>query len=151
MEIREGGLNHPAVVALLEAHFAEMTAASPPGTCHFLDLSALAAPGVTFLTVWDGDDLAGCGAFKLLSTDHAELKSMRTTRAALRRGVATALLADIIRRVREKGVSRLSLETGTGDAFEAAAQLYRRHGFADCGPFGEYEATDFNRYMTRAI
>ncbi|WP_109809089.1 GNAT family N-acetyltransferase [Sphingosinithalassobacter portus] len=151
MEIRQGGLDHPDVVALLQLHFEAMLANSPPGTCHFLDLSGLAGRDVRFWTVWDGETLLGCGAMKQLAPDHGEIKSMRTTPAALRRGVATALLVHIMTDARQRGICRLSLETGTGPEFEAAHALYRRHGFEACGPFGAYQATDFNTYMTRSI
>ncbi|PCD04265.1 GNAT family N-acetyltransferase [Sphingomonas spermidinifaciens] len=151
MDLRDGQLEHPAVVALLREHFAGMLAASPPGTCHFLDLAALAAPEVTFVTAWEGETLLGCGALKALGDGHGELKSMRTAAAALRRGVAAAILTHLIDRARAAGITRLSLETGTGPAFAAAEALYLRHGFTPCGPFADYEATEFNRYMTRAL
>lgn len=151
MELRDGMLDHTAVIALLNAHFADMLANSPADMTHFLDLSALAAPEVTFLTAWEGEALLGCGALKALRGGQGELKSMRTAEAALRRGVASAILAGLIERARAAGMTRLSLETGTGPAFEPAAALYRRHGFVFCGPFGDYAATDFNTYMTRAI
>ncbi|WP_188056154.1 GNAT family N-acetyltransferase [Sphingosinithalassobacter sp. CS137] len=151
MEVREGGLEHPAVIALLEEHFAGMLAASPPGTCHFLDLAKLAARDVTFWTVWDGKTLLGCGALKELDPSHGEIKSMRTASAALRRGVAAALLARIVETAQARGYDRLSLETGTGTAFEAAHALYARHGFEYCAPFGDYQTTDFNRFMSRAL
>lgn len=144
-------LDHPAVVALLQRHFDSMLAHSPRGTCHFLDLSGLAAPDVTFFTLWYGETLLGCGALKAIDTGHGEVKSMRTADAALRRGVAATLLAAIIEAARAKGMRRLSLETGSGEPFAAAVALYLRHGFDWCEPFGDYEATPFNRFMTRAI
>jgi putative acetyltransferase len=151
MEIREGQLDHPAVVALLHAHFAAMLEHSPAGMTHFLDLSALAAPEVTFLTAWEDGALLGCGALKALGGGHGELKSMRTAAAALRRGVASVILTALIDRAQTAGLTRLSLETGTGSAFTAAEALYLRRGFEPCGPFGDYEATGFNQYMTRAL
>jgi putative acetyltransferase len=151
MELRGGRLDHPAVVALLHEHFAGMLAASPPGTCHFLDMDALTAPDVTFVTAWEGDELLGCGALKALGGGEGELKSMRTATTALRRGVAAAILRHLIKRARAAGMTRLYLETGTGPAFDAAEALYFRHGFEPCGPFGDYRATAFNRYMTRPI
>ncbi|WP_231621626.1 GNAT family N-acetyltransferase [Sphingomonas sp. 37zxx] len=151
IEVRHGGLEQPAVIALLQQHFDSMLAHSPPGTCHFLDLSGLATPEVTFLTAWEGETLLGCGALKAIGADHGEVKSMRTADAALRRGVAATLLAAIVDSARAKGMARLSLETGSGEPFAAAVALYLRHGFAWCEPFGEYEATPFNRFMTRTI
>ena len=67
------------------------------------------------------------------------------------RGVAAALRARIVETAQARGYDRLSLETGTGTAFEAAHALYARHGFEYCAPFGDYQATDFNRFMSRAL
>lgn len=86
-----------------------------------------------------------------LTPDHAEIKSMRTAETALRRGTASAILEAIVAEARAQGIARLSLETGTGEPFAAAEALYLRHGFAPCEPFGEYQATDFNRYMTQMV
>jgi putative acetyltransferase len=148
MEIREGGLDAPQVIALLEAHFAEMLANSPKGSTHFLDLTALAGPDVTFWSVWDGDDLLGCGALKQLDAGHGEIKSMRTAARHLRRGAAGALVERILATARARGYQRLSLETGSGPAFEPAHALYRRHGFGECGPFGGYRQDPFSRFYT---
>lgn len=146
MHIREGGLDEPQVVALLEVHAGGMLASSPPGSCHFLDLSALRTPAITFLSCWDGGTLLGIGALKALGDGAGEVKSMRTARAALRRGVGAAILRDIIARARQRSYRALKLETGTGPAFDAAHALYVGHGFAACDAFGDYEATAFNRF-----
>ncbi len=142
----------PEIRALLEEHMAAMMANSPKDACHFLDIEALQKPEVTFWAVRDDAALMGCGALQQIAVDHGEIKSMRTHRAHLRRGVAAAMLAHIIRKARERGYTRLSLETGSGDYFEPAHYLYRAHGFEYCGPFGDYSAEDgFARYMTLEV
>lgn len=145
MEIREGRLDDPQVIALLEVHAGGMLAHSPPGTTHFLDLSKLKTPDITFLSAWEGETLLGIGAVRQLDGDTGEIKSMRTAQAALGRGVGTVILRHIIGLARARGYSALKLETGTGAAFDAAHALYARHGFIPCPPFADYEATDFNR------
>ncbi|MDC7811301.1 GNAT family N-acetyltransferase [Sphingomonas koreensis] len=147
VEIREGELDDPQVIGLLEVHAGGMLANSPPGTCHFLDLSKLKTPDITFLSAWEGETLLGIGAVKQLEGTTGEIKSMRTAEAALGRGVGTAILRHIIGLARERGYAVLKLETGTGEAFDAAHALYARHGFAPCPPFADYEATDFNRFF----
>jgi putative acetyltransferase len=151
MEIREGGLDDPRVVALLNAHFQGMLANSPKDSCHFLDLSGLRAPGVTFWTAWDGEDLLGCGALKQLDAGHGEVKSMRTAAEHLRRGTGAALVSHILKVARERGYKRLSLETGSGAAFDAAHALYRQFGFTECGPFGDYKEDPFSRFLSRIV
>ena len=52
-----------------------------------------------------------------------------------------------IEEARARSYRRLSLETGSGEAFEAALALYRRRGFVSGGAFGGYVASDFNQFM----
>lgn len=151
MEIREGGLDDPQVVALLNVHFAGMLANSPRDSCHFLDLSGLRAPGVTFWSAWDEGDLLGCGALKELDPQLGEIKSMRTSAEHLRRGTGAALVSHILGIARARGYKRLSLETGSGPAFEPAIALYRQFGFTECTPFAEYKEDPFSRFMSRVL
>ncbi len=147
MEIRPGDFSDPQVLDLLAIHLAGMHANSPPGTCHVLDLSGLQTPDISFWTAWRGGDLLGCGAIKHLDAKTGELKSMRTAGAHLRQGVAAALLDHLIALARERRYTRLSLETGTGEAFEPALALYRRRGFRDGEVFADYQVTDFNQFL----
>ncbi|MBL9065905.1 MAG: GNAT family N-acetyltransferase [Sphingopyxis sp.] len=149
--IVEDDLSGAAIRALLEQHFAGMLANSPAGSCHFLDFDGLRAGNVTFWSIHDGDTLAGCGALKQLDAAHGEIKSMRTADAFLRRGVAARMLDHIIDEARRRGLARLSLETGSGAAFEPAIALYRRYGFDDCAPFADYKPDPFSRFMTRVV
>lgn len=147
-KIIEDDLSGAAVRALLEEHFAGMLANSPPDSCHFLDFDGLKGPGVTFWSVWDGDDLAGMGALKVHDATLGEVKSMRTHADQLRKGVAALMLRHIIAQARARGLARLSLETGSGPAFEPALALYRTHGFVDCPPFADYRPDPFSRFLT---
>ncbi|SKB42901.1 GNAT family N-acetyltransferase [Sphingopyxis flava] len=149
--IVEDDLSGAAIRALLERHFAGMLANSPAGSCHFLDFEGLKAPGVTFWSIHLDAELAGCGALKMLDARHGEIKSMRTADGFLRRGVAARMLGHIMAEAKARGLERLSLETGSGAAFEPAQALYRRHGFVECGPFGAYRPDPFSRFMTRAL
>ena len=149
--IVEDDLSGAAIRALLERHFAGMLANSPAGSCHFLDFDGLRAGDVTFWSIHKGDELAGCGALKRLDATHGEIKSMRTAEAFLRQGVAARMLGHIIDEARARGLERVSLETGSGAAFEPALALYRAHGFIDCEPFADYKSDPFSRFMTYTL
>jgi putative acetyltransferase len=151
MEVRSGGLGDPQVEALIRHHRAESRATTPICNAHSLDSGGLAAPGVAFFSVWDGDALLGMGALKAIDSTHAELKSMRTAPAHLRKGVARVLLDHLIADARARGFTRLSLETGTAPMFTPAIAMYRQYGFADCEAFGGYPASEHNRFMTMAL
>lgn len=147
LTIREDDLTSDPVRNLLALHLNGMRESSPPGHSFALDLSGLQQPAVTVWTVWDDSELAGVGALKMLGDGTAELKSMRTHPDHLRRGVGAVLLEHIIGVARARGLHRLSLETGTGEPFEAAVSLYLKRGFRHGEPFSDYVSTEFNQLM----
>ena len=132
-------------------HLAGMHANSPVGHVFALDISALQAPGVTVWSAWAGEAIAGIGALKALGDGTGEIKSMRTHPDHLRRGVGAAILEQIIVAAHGLGMTRISVETGSGPTFDAALALYRRRGFQSGGAFGDYEASAFNQFMFLAL
>ena len=151
MRITIDDLSGSAIVALLQAHLQNLAALSPPESMHALDIGALRKPEITFWSVWDGEELAGCGALKELDAQHAEIKSMRTAAAHLRKGVASKLLQHIISEARRRSYRRLSLETGAGDAFVPARTLYAKSGFKPCEPFASYSEDPNSVFMTMEL
>lgn len=151
MEIRVDDLSGPEVHELLREHLRNMFLHSPAESVHALDLDGLRKPDVTFWTVWEGGELLGCGALKELDPGHAEIKSMRTSAAHLRRGVASRLLRHILGEAARRGYTRLSLETGSAEAFEPARRLYAKFGFAYCGPFGDYVEDPYSVFMSKVL
>ena len=148
MKIELDDLSRAEVHALLAEHLRSMHELSPPGSVHAFDLAALRKPEITFWSAWEGAQLLGCGALMELDPKHGEVKSMRTPTALRRRGAGQAILARIIDTARARGYERLSLETGSTQAFEPAHSLYSRFGFVDCGPFGRYALDPHSVYMT---
>nr|WP_321439956.1 GNAT family N-acetyltransferase [uncultured Hyphomonas sp.] len=147
MLIKPGDFDDPQIRELLRQHLQGMAETSPPGHSFALDLSGLQRPDVTFLSVWDGDTLLAIGAIKELAAEHGELKSMRTRKDSLRRGAATAMLNALLNLARERGYRHVSLETGSGEAFDPALALYRKHGFKSGDAFADYVGSDFNQFL----
>ncbi len=151
MQIRLDDLSGPKIHALLEEHLQDMARLSPPESVHALDIDALRGPGITFWTIWSGDELLGCGALKELGPGHGEIKSMRTSSAHRRKGAARAMLGHIIDEARRRSYARLSLETGSMSAFDPAQRLYASFGFTHCSPFADYVDDPNSVFMTRAL
>jgi putative acetyltransferase len=147
MPILPGDFSNPQVIALLRLHLTRMYENSPAGSVFALDWSGLQKSEISFYTLWDGDELQGCGALKDLGDGTGEIKSMRTADDHLRRGVGEKLLLHIIGEARDRNYWRLSLETGSGPAFDPALTLYRKHGFRDGAAFGAYPKTPFNQFL----
>jgi putative acetyltransferase len=136
--IIEGDFADPRVIELLRMHVTTARSQTAPGSAHALDLAQLQSPNISFWTIWEGQTLIGLGALKRLSTDHGEVKSMHTAQGTRRRGAGSAMLRHIIQTARERGMSRLSLETGAAEYFAAARTFYKSHGFVECPPFADY-------------
>ena len=151
MEIKADDLTGPQIAALLHEHLASMYLHSPPESVHALPIEKLRSEDVTFWSVWENDELLGCGALKQLDPLHGEVKSMRTAGKHLRKGVARAMVDHIIRESRRRGYRRLSLETGSVAAFEPARKLYERAGFTACAPFADYTDDPNSVFMTMEL
>ena len=151
MRIALDDLTRPEVHALLEEHLRHMHEISPAESVHALDLERLRDPEITFWCAWNGTDLLGCGALKQLSPVHGEVKSMRTARAHLRKGIARAMLSHIIEEARVRSYQRLSLETGAMAAFAPAQRLYESFGFTYCPPFEGYVEDPNSVFMVKKL
>lgn len=151
LRIVEDDLTGDEIQALLRLHADGMLANSPEGACHFLDLSGLQGPDVTVWSAWSADELAGCGALREIDPVQGEVKSMRTAPEHLGEGVGRAILGHIVETARARGYRQLSLETGTGESFDAAIKLYESAGFERCGPFADYVDNAFSQFFTLAL
>lgn len=151
MEIRIEDFSGPDAAELLREHLQDVARHAPPESTHALDLEALRGPDISCWSVWDGANLVGFGALKALDGRHAEIKSMRTARSHLRKGVAKRLLQHMLDEAGRRGYRRVSLETGSMAAFEPARRLYESAGFSYCEPFGSYVEDLNSVFMTRTI
>ena len=140
-----------AVVALLQAHLDEMHQWSPACSVHALPAERLRAPEVSFFAAWDGDALAAVGALKELAPDRGELKSMRAAPAYRGKGAGEAILRHLMAEAEARGYRWVGLETGRPEPFLPAVQLYRKHGFAECAPFGDYVSDEFSMCMEKRL
>ena len=137
---------------LLERHLAFANATTAPEDVHALDVDALLDPAAAVFSFrLDGGELLGVAALKQLDERHAELKSMHTAEAARGRGIGRALIAHLVGVATERGVRRVSLETGSGPAFAPARSLYASAGFRPCGSFGDYRPSPNSTYMTLSL
>ncbi|MCM3601874.1 GNAT family N-acetyltransferase [Robertmurraya korlensis] len=151
MDIRLDDLRGWEIAELIGDHLHSMTLHSPPESIHALDLEKLRQPDITFWSAWEGSELLGCAALKELDPHHGELKSMKTASKHLRKGVAKQLLEHLIEEAKRRGYKRISLETGSMEAFEAAKNLYAKFGFTYCEPFADYKEDHNSVFMTREL
>ena len=144
-------LTGPPTRALVARHLAGMRAITPEESVHALDVDKLRGPDVTFWSVWIGEEIAGCGALKVLDATRGELKSMRVADAFLGQGIGRAILDHLMAEARKRKMESLWLETGSSPPFIPALRLYESAGFIRCGPFEGYQDDPFSVFMTRRL
>jgi len=137
------------VQALIARHLAFAHAQDTPPEGRFaLALDGLVDTAITFFTARRGGELVAMGALRELDTSHGEVKSMHTITEARGQRIGRAMLEHLIDEARRRGYERVSLETGSMDAFIPARSLYADAGFAPCGPFGDYPEAAWSTFMT---
>ncbi|MFA8442139.1 GNAT family N-acetyltransferase [Yoonia sp.] len=140
--------HHPQATALLKQSHALMQSLFPPEDNFYLEIDDLVAPNIHFFTARVGDAMLGTGAL-MVTPEYGEVKSMFVTEAARAKGIAAALLRQIEDTACEEDVSLLKLETG--NILHAAHRLYARHGFTECGVFGNYTLGKSSVFMEKPL
>ena len=124
--------------ALIDALNDELRGLYPePGATHFrLDPEQVTGGRGAFLVVYRDGAPVGCGAFRLIDDETAELKRMYVDPAVRGTGLGRRLVAALEAEARAAGARRLVLETGVRQT--AALALYRATGFETIPLYGEY-------------
>lgn len=151
IEIKLDDLSGEPIKKLLETHLKNAALHSPEDAIFALDIKALKAPEISFWSAWQDDQILACGAIKMLDQEHGEIKSMHTLEKARGKGIGNQLVCHILQQAKGKNIKRLSLETGTAEAYYPAHRLYKRHGFEQCRPFADYQESIHSLYMTKIL
>ena len=136
---------------ILQAHWLFCTSSTPIEHVYALDASKMFSPDITVFGARINGELVGVGAMRKLDVDHAELKSMHTLAKSRGLGVGKAMVAHIEQFAQRSGIKRMSLETGTNEAFKPARELYKSLGYNSCDAFGDYVLSEDNMCMTKLI
>ena len=147
----EGNFDHPEVNELLKKHFVELKAASPEGSAHVLDILGLKVASIKFWSLWDNNQLIGCGALKFLDKNHGEFKSIRIHDSFRNKGYGVKIINHLIDEAKKLNVKRLSIETGAGNFFIPARKLFDNCGFKPCSPFAHYKEDANSLYLTKLL
>ena len=147
----EANFDNPEVNKLLTEHFIELRTVSPEGSTHVLDIHGLKNPTIKFWSLWQNDNLFGCGALKFLNKDHGEFKSIRIHDKFRNKGYGIKVIEHLIYEAKKLNIKRLSIETGAGKFFEPARKLFEKCDFKPCKPFAHYKEDINSIYLTRLI
>ncbi len=147
----EGNFDHPEVSNLLKKHFIELRAASPIESVHVLDIPGLMVSSIKFWSLWENENLLGCGALKFLDKNHGEFKSIRVHDDYRGKGYGKRIVNHLIDNAKILRIKRLSIETGAGNFFAPARKLFESCGFKPCPPFAYYKEDINSLYLTKLL
>ena len=147
----EGNFDNPLVNTLLIKHFIELRSVSPEGSTHVLDIVGLKNPSIKFWSLWEDNELIGCGALKFLDKEHGEFKSIRINDKFRSKGNGSKVINHLISEAKRLNIKRLSLETGAGIFFNNARKLFIKSGFQVTKPFSHYKEDINSVYMSMLI
>jgi len=151
MKSIEGNFDNDEVNKLLLNHFKELRSVSSEGSTHVLDIQGLKDPSIKFWSIWEDSKLVGCGAIKLLEQKHGEFKSIRVTNEFRKKGYGEKILKHLLIKAKNLNLKKLSIETGSGDFFKPARELFQKIGFRECPPFAHYKVDPNSCYMNLNI
>jgi len=151
MKSVEGNFDNSEVDKLLRKHFIELRSVSPAGSTHVLNIDGLKDPSIKFWSLWENEQLMGCGALKFLNENHGEFKSIRVADQYRGKGYGQKIIAHLIAEAKELKIKKISIETGSGEFFKSARALFKNFGFIKCEPFSHYKTDPNSCYMTLEI
>jgi putative acetyltransferase len=141
--------DQPDVLALLAQSDAFSAERYPPEGSFRVDATALADPSVRFLVARRDGQAVGCGALLLASERAGEIKRMIVDAAVRGQGVGRAILEELEAIAKQEGVRVIRLETGPPNL--DALSLYRRYGYRERGPFGDYTENPHSVFMEKVV
>ena len=151
MKSIEGNFDNPEVDELLKKHFIELRSVSPEGSTHVLDIKGLKESSIKFWSLWENKELIGCGALKFLDKEHGEFKSIRLADKFRKKGNGVKIIKHLIEEAKKLNIKKISLETGAGNFFKPARELFILCGFKKCEPFAHYKKDVNSVYMSMII
>ena len=146
-----GNFDNAEVNALLLKHFKELRSVSPEGSAHVLDIPGLKVDSIKFWSLWEEENLIGCGALKFLDKGHGEFKSIRVADNFRKKGNGEKIINHLIIEAKKLNIVKLSVETGAGNFFQPARKLFNKFGFKECPPFAHYKEDPNSCYYTLKI
>jgi len=139
----------PEVAELLRGSDTYSRTLYPPESSYLIDPDQLTRPDVRFFVARIDGIAVGCGAVVVRPDGFAELKRIFVADAARGHGVGQCLIEALEAAARTDCVHTIQLETGP--LSHPALALYRRNGYRERGPFGDYPEDPMSVFMEKRV
>jgi len=138
-----------ALVADLNAYMIPLT----PREFQFqMTVEEMAESTLTLFVARDAAGKAvGMGALKEHGEGLGEVKRMYTLPDVRGQRVGSLLLQHVEALARDRGLTRIVLETGEAEGFEGAWRVYERGGYIVCGAVLDYPDSGYSRFYEKKL
>ena len=128
-----------------------MASLYPSESNHLDGIEALKQPNVLFVGAYQGEELAGCGAVKILTDDgdYGEMKRVFVSPKYRGQGISVEIIHHLENHLLQSGIKIARLETGVKQP--EAIGLYHKLGYVERRPFGSYREDPLSIFMEKAL
>jgi putative acetyltransferase len=120
----------------------------PPESNHLDSLDELSKPNVAFLAAYADSETCGIGAVKVLS-GYGEIKRLYVPEKHRGKGIAKEIVEELENCLVQRSICTARLETGIHQ--HEAIDLYKRLGYLEIAPFGDYTKDPLSLFMEKKI
>jgi putative acetyltransferase len=120
----------------------------PPESNHLDSLDELSKTNVNFLAAYDDSEICGIGAVKVMN-DYGELKRLYVPERFRGRGIAEDIVKELENCLVKRSIFTARLETGVHQL--EAIGLYKKLGYSEITPFGDYTEDPLSVFMEKKI
>ena len=144
-------LNDSDVLSLVAQSDEYLSSLYPPESNHAEPLEVLVGEDSAFFAGYVGEQLAACGAVKLVEDDttYGEIKRVFVAEEHRGRSLATAVMQYLEDYLSKNGVKVVRLEAGPKQP--EALGLYHKLGYTERGPFGSYIIDPLSVFMEKNL
>ncbi len=150
IEIIPVTIRDDGILEMVEKLDALMKGLYPPESTHLTPPEELSAGDNRFFAAKVDGKLMGCGAFRVVGKDYAEIKRIYVDPSSRGLGLAKAILNRLESECRLLGLLEVKLETGIFQP--EAISLFERCGYDQCPAFGDYPKNDpYSYFMQKTL
>ena len=123
----------------------------PSESNHLASIAELSDHSTVFLGIYDGENILGCGAVRVMEDDgqYGELKRVFIKEAYRGQGLSKQLIIALESFLIDRSISVIRLETGIHQI--QALGLYKQLGYQIREPFGAYELDPLSIFMEKKL
>ncbi len=120
----------------------------PPESNHLDSIDELSKTNVNFLAAYVDWEICGIGAVRVLN-DYGEIKRLYIPEKYRGKGIAKEIVKELENCLVKKSIFTARLETGVHQ--HEAIDLYKKLGYSEIAPFGDYTEDPLSVFMEKKI